>query len=98
VDITYIKTINGHLYLTALIGVISRDTVGGRLSACLDTSGSLDALEIGHQKKFTEKSINFDQECQVASQKWACSLSFLQIRISMNRKGRCVDNIPIERF
>ena len=98
VDITYIKTSRGHLYLTALIDVVSRYVVGWSLNTCLDTSGCLDALEMAHQKGFTPKIINSDQGCQFTSQEWAYSLSLLQIRISMNGKGRCLDNIPIERF
>ncbi len=98
VDITYIKTSRGHLYLTALIDVVSRYVVGWSLSTCLDTLGCLDALDMAYQKGLKPKMINSDQGCQFTSQEWAYSLSLLQIRISMNGKGRCLDNIPIERF
>jgi putative transposase len=98
VDITYIKTSRGYVYLTALIDVVSRYVVGWSLSTCLDTSGCLDALDMAYQKGFAPKIINSDQGCQFTSQEWAYSLSLLQIRISMNGKGRCLDNIPIERF
>lgn len=98
VDITYIKTSRGHLYLTALIDVVSRYVVGWSLNTCLDTSGCLDALDMALQTGIAPKIINSDQGCQFTSQEWAYSLSLLQIRISMNGKGRCLDNIPIERF
>jgi putative transposase len=98
VDITYIKTSRGHLYLTALIDVVSRYVVGWSVNTCLDTSGCLDALEMAYQKGFAPKIINSDQGCQFTSQEWAYSLSLLQIRISMNGKGRCLFNIPIKRF
>jgi putative transposase len=98
VDITYIKTSRGHIYLTALIDVVSRYVVGWSLNTCLDTSGCLDALEMAHQKGVTPTIINSDQGCQFTSQDWAYALSLLQIRISMDGKGRCLDNIPIERF
>jgi putative transposase len=98
VDITYIKTSRGHIYLTALIDVVSRYVMGWSLNTCLDTSGCLDALEMASQKGVTPKIINSDQGCQFTSQDWAYALSLLQIRISMDGKGRCLDNIPIERF
>ena len=98
VDITYIKTSRGHIYLTALIDVVSRYVMGWSLYTCLDTSGCLDALEMASQKGVTPKIINSDQGCQFTSQDWAYALSLLQIRISMDGKGRCLDTIPIERF
>ena len=98
VDITYIKTSRGHVYLTALIDVVSRYVVGWSLNTCLDTSRCLDALEMAYQKGITPKIINSDQGCQFTSQEWAYALSLLQIHISMDGKGRCLDNIPIERF
>ena len=42
--------------------------------------------------------INSDQGCQFTSHDWTYSLSLLGINISMDGKGRCLDNIPIERF
>ena len=98
VDITYIKTSRGHVYLTALIDVVSRYVVGWSLNTCLDTEGCLDALEMAHQTGVTPKIINSDQGCQFTSQDWAYAMSLLQIRISMDGKGRCLDNVPIERF
>lgn len=98
VDITYIKTSRGYVYLTALIDVVSRYVMGWSLNTCLDTSGCLDALEMALQKGFNPKIINSDQGSQFTSQDWAYAMSLLQIRISMDGKGRCLDNIPIERF
>jgi putative transposase len=98
VDITYIKTSRGYVYLTALIDVVSRYVVGWSLHTCLDTSGCLDALEMAYQRGVTPKIINSDQGCQFTSQDWAYAMSLLGIRISMDGKGRCLDNIPIERF
>lgn len=98
VDITYIKTARGHVHLTALIDVVSRYVVGWSVNTCLDTWGCLDALEMAHQRGWKPKMINSDQGCQFTSQEWAYALSLLQIQISMDGKGRCLDNIPIERF
>ena len=86
------------MHSTALIDVVSRYVVGWSLHTCLDTSGCLDALEMAYQTGVTHKIINSDQGCQFTSQDWAYAMSLLGIRISMDGKGRCLDNIPIERF
>jgi putative transposase len=97
-DITYIRTSHGYIYLTALIDVVSRFVVGYSVSTCLDTQNCLDALEMAISKGYKPKIINSDQGCQFTSQEWAYSLTLLGVKISMDGKGRCLDNIPIERF
>lgn len=98
VDITYIKTSKGFVYLTALIDVASRYIMGYSVSPFLDTTSCLDALEMSLKTGFLPKIINSDQGCQFTSQEWVYSLRLLGIQISMDGKGRCLDNIPIERF
>jgi len=98
VDITYIKTGKGFVYLTALIDVVSRYVMGYSVSPFLDTSSCLDALEMALKTGFNPRIINSDQGCQFTSQEWVYSLRLLGIAISMDGKGRCLDNIPIERF
>ena len=98
VDITYIKLVQGFLYLTALIDVVSRYVVGWCLSPFLDTESCLNALEMALKTGHSPRIINSDQGCQFTSQEWVYALSLLAIRISMDGKGRCLDNIPIERF
>lgn len=98
VDITYIKTAFGFIYLTALIDVVSRCIMGWHVSPYLDTESCLDALEMAIKTGHKPKIINSDQGCQFTSQEWVYSLSLLKIDISMDGKGRCLDNIPIERF
>jgi putative transposase len=98
VDITYVKTSRGFLYLTALIDVLSRCIMGWQLSTCLDTDSCLDALEMGINTGYKPKIINSDQGCQFTSCEWIYSLRLLDVKISMNGKGRCLDNISIERF
>jgi putative transposase len=97
-DITYVKTAKGFVYLNALIDVVSRYVMGFSVSAFLDTTFCLDALEMALKLGYTPKIINSDQGCQYTSQEWAYSLSLLGVKISMDGKGRCLDNIPIERF
>jgi putative transposase len=98
VDITYIKTANGFVYLTALIDVVSRCIMGWYLSPYLDTEGCLDALEMAINTGYKPKIINSDQGCQFTSQEWIYSLKLLEIDVSMDGKGRYLDNIFIERF
>ena len=98
VDLTYLKTANGFIYLTALIDVVSRCVMGWSISPFLDTQNCLDALEMALSSGFKPFIINSDQGCQFTSQEWVYSLSLLGIKISMDGKGRCLDNIPIERF
>lgn len=98
VDITYIKIASGFVYLTALIDVVSRFVVGHHLSTTLDTDSCLRALETGVSKGYLPKIINTDQGCQFTSQEWLYNMALLGVRVSMDGKGRCLDNIPIERF
>jgi putative transposase len=98
VDITYLKMATGFIYLTAFIDVVSRCVMGWSISPFLDTQSCLDALEMALKSGFKPLMINSDQGCQFTSQEWVYSLSLLGIKISMDGKGRCLDNIPIERF
>lgn len=98
VDITYIKTANGFVYLTGLIDVVSRCIMGWHLSPYLDTESCLNALEMAINTGYKPKIINSDQGCQFTSQEWIYSLNLLKIDISMDGKGRFLDNIYIERF
>lgn len=97
VDITYIRTRKGFVYLTALIDVYSRYIVGWSLSNTMDTSLCLDALNksLSHS---TPQIINSDQGSQFTSEKWTDALKKKHIDISMTGKGRCIDNVYIERF
>ena len=98
VDITYIKISKGFVYLTALIDAVSRCVMGWSLSTSLDAESCLDALEMALKSGYVPRIINSDQGCQFTSHDWTYSLSLLGIKISMDGKGRCLDNIPIERF
>ena len=98
VDITYVKTAHGFIYLTALIDVVSRCIMGWKASPHLDTESCLDALEMAINSGYKPKIINSDQGCQFTSQEWLYSLRLLPVDISMDGKGRYLDNIPIERF
>ena len=98
VDITYIKMQTGTLYLTALIDVVSRCVVGHHVSTCLETESCLRALESAVRQGLRPQIVNSDQGCQFTSQLWAYNMALLRVEISMDGKGRAIDNIPIERF
>lgn len=98
VDITYVKLSTGFLYLTALIDIASRHIMGWHVSPYLDTDSCLRALDMALRLGQRPWMINSDQGCQFTSQDWVKRLSDEGIRISMNGKGRCLDNISIERF
>jgi putative transposase len=97
VDITYLRMDKGFMYLVALIDVYSRYVVGWSLSNTLDTSFCMEALKAALVIA-TPDIINSDQGCQFTSDDWINFLREKNIRISMTGKGRCTDNIYIERF
>lgn len=97
VDITYLRMPKGFMYLVALIDVYSRYVVGWSLSNTLETGFCIDALKSGLLHAQPE-IINSDQGCQFTSDEWISFLREWEIKISMTGKGRCHDNIYIERF
>ena len=97
VDITYLRMPEGFIYLVALIDVYSRYVVGWSLSNTLGTDFCIDALKSAFEHGRPE-IINSDQGCQFTSDDWVNFLSEWNIKISMTGKGRCLDNVYIERF
>lgn len=97
IDITYLRLESGFVYLVALIDVYSRYVVGWQLSNTLETTFCIDALK-SSLKLAKPDIINSDQGCQFTSEEWIEFLREQKIKISMTGKGRCLDNIYIERF
>jgi len=97
VDITYLKVCGGVMYLVAIIDIYSRYIVGWRLSNTLETQYSLEALSEGLCLA-TPDVVNSDQGSQYTSEDWVSTLQEHGILVSMDGKGRCLDNITIERF
>jgi len=98
VDITYLRTPHGFLYLTALIDLTTRYVVGWNLSNSLDTESGLRALENGVLDHKAPDIINSDQGCQFTSMDWEDALTSQGILISMCGAGRSNDNAYIERL
>lgn len=97
VDITYLHHQGGFMYLVALIDVYSRFVVSWEISNTLHTDFCLSALRRGIKLNQPE-IVNSDQGCQFTSDEWIKELNEHNIKISMTGKGRCHDNIYIERF
>lgn len=98
IDLTYIPMKNGFLYLTAIIDLYSRYVVGWGISNSMDTDATLEVLEQAIKEYGKPQIINSDQGSQFTSEKWVNYLKKEDIKISMDGKGRWVDNIFIERL
>lgn len=98
IDITYIPMAKGFMYCTAIIDIYSRKIVGWGISNTLEAKWCIGVL---HQAIVTHgkpEIINSDQGSQFTSALWTSTLDELGIKISMDGKGRAIDNRWIERF
>jgi len=96
-DITYIRLAHGFAYLVAVIDWHSRYVLAWRLSNSLETQFCLEALEAS-LKYGTPDIFNTDQGVQFTSEEFTGFLKGQQIQISMDSKGRALDNIFVERL
>lgn len=97
-DITYIPIGRGFLYLVAIIDWASRAVLAWRLSNTLDTSFCLAALEDAMARFGKPEIFNTDQGCQFTSAAFTGALLEAGIRVSMDGRGRWMDNVFIERL
>lgn len=96
-DITYIPVKDGYLYLVAILDIYSRFVLSWRLCNNLESDFCIKAL----QESFSwgkPKIFNTDQGVQFTSNKFIECLQDKEIQVSMSGKGRCWDNIFVERF
>lgn len=98
VDITYLRTIKGFMYLVAIIDMYTRMIVSYRLSNALCAENCKLALEDAILKYGSPSILNSDQGSQFTSESWIKTLAYYKIKISMTGKGRCTDNAYIERL
>lgn len=96
-DITYIPMPTGFGYLFAIIDWDSRYVIEWELSNFLDTDFCIEALERGLLKRKPE-IFNTDQGVQFTSHQFTERLESSGIRISMDGKGRALDNVFVERL
>lgn len=96
-DITYIRLENGFCYLAALMDWFSRFIVAWRLSPTLEIDFCLENLKEGLDLAIPEIH-NSDQGSHFTSPRYVDILKEKEIKISMDGRGRCLDNIFTERF
>jgi putative transposase len=97
-DITYIPLAKGFLYLVAIMDWHSRRVLAWRLSNTMDVQFCLDALDEALDRYGAPDIFNTDQGSQFTSSAWTGRLRAAGVRISMDGKGRCLDNVFIERL
>lgn len=98
IDITYIPMAKGFLYLTAIIDLYSRFVVGWGISNSLDSTSVHEVLKTAISAHGKPEIINSDQGCQFTCKEWIEILDKEDIKISMDGKGRAIDNVFIERL
>ena len=97
-DITYIPLARGFLYLVAIMDWSSRTVLAWRLSNTMDVQFCVDALDEALGRYGSPEIFNTDQGSQFTSWAWTQRLRGTGIRISMDGRGRFLDNIFIERL
>lgn len=97
-DITYIRMNGGFMYLAAIIDWHSKAILSYKLSNSMDASVVTDVLQDALAKYPAPQIFNSDQGSQYTSHEHTEMLKNNNIKISMNGKGRSIDNIVIERF
>src|SRR6266699_3821252 len=96
-DITYIRMSQGFVYLVAVMDWFSRYVLSWRLSVTLELDFCVEALKSALRRGRPE-IFNTDQGSQFTSEKFTGELAAREIAISMDGRGRCMDNIFIERL
>lgn len=96
-DITYVPMHRGFMYLVAIIDWFSRYVVSWRLSNTLDGRFCVEALEEA-LSAWQPEIFNTDQGCQFTSAAFTSVLESAGVRISMDGRGRALDNIFVERL
>lgn len=97
-DITYIRLKKGFVYLAAIIDLHSRYVLSWRLSNTLDSHFCVEALKEAIAKYGKPDIFNSDQGCQFTGEDFTKILLSHEIKISMDSKGRALDNIFVERL
>lgn len=98
-DITYLKTVEGWLYLAVIIDLFSRRVVGWKLSSRIDQRLTLDALNVALQRQPDRGFIfHSDRGVQYAAKAYRKRVEAFGGLQSMSRKGDCWDNAVAESF
>lgn len=99
-DLTYVWTLEGWLYVAAVLDLFSRRVVGWALAAHMRESLVEDALRmaLGRRQPGAQLLHHSDRGIQYASKQYQAVLKSHDITVSMSRKGNCWDNSVMERF
>lgn len=97
-DITYIPQAHGFGYLVAVIDWFSRAVLSWRLSNTLETGFCVEALQDALARYGPPKIFNTDQGAQFTDSDFTDVLKEHGVAISMDGKGRCLDNVFVERL
>jgi putative transposase len=97
-DITYLPVLKGHFYLVAIMDWFSRQVLSWQVSNTLEVSFCIDALQAAIGRYGVPEIFNSDQGGQFTSNGFTRCLKSYGIEISMDGRGRCHDNIFIERL
>ena len=100
IDITYIRTHEGWLYLAVVIDLFSRRVVGWSAQPRMTTDLALQALlaAVWRRKPKTRVMVHSDQGSQFTSREWQVFLGQHNLEASMSRRGNCHDNAVAESF
>lgn len=97
-DITYIPMRKGFVYLAAVLDWATRRVLSWRLSNSLTTDFCIEAVEEALQRYGKPEIFNTDQGCQFTSTEFIDLIQGHGIQVSMDGKGRWVDNVFVERL
>jgi putative transposase len=97
-DITYLPMRRGFLYLVAIMDWFTRKVLAWRISNTLEADFCVEALNEAVHKFGSPEIMNTDQGSQFTSFAWTDRLRRMGVRISMDGKGRFLDNIFVERL
>lgn len=97
-DISYIPVKRGFLYLVAIMDWATRKVLSWRLSNTMDAGFCVEALQEAIAKYGPPEIMNTDQGSQFTGSAWITTLSEAGVKISMDGRGRYLDNIFIERL
>ncbi|WP_406707721.1 IS3 family transposase [Tritonibacter mobilis] len=97
-DITFVPVKNGFLYLVAIMDWATRKVLSWRLSNTMHADFCVEALKEAMAKHGPPEIMNTDQGSQFTGSAWITTLTEVGVRISMDGRGRYLDNIFIERL
>src|SRR5450756_419131 len=97
-DLTYLPMAHGFQYLVAIIDVGSRKTLSWRVSNTMTPDFCVEALQEALEKYGKPEIFNTDQGSQFTCGEWIDTLKAAGVQISMDGKGRWIDNVFIERL